>query len=142
MTYMTGRAVVKAAAEVVRKVKSHAADILECDVSDLELRPDGRVGIIGVPQQEITFRDVSLRAHWAVGGPIIGSDSFAYDKPTIYLKRTVVSGLTFPRIGVFLFILLFATSKWTRRPARLRCLRLGQPATLESDQSNVGRGTF
>ena len=53
MTYMTGRAMVKAAAEVVRKVKSHAADILECDVSDLELRPDGRVGIIGVPQKEI-----------------------------------------------------------------------------------------
>jgi CO/xanthine dehydrogenase Mo-binding subunit len=103
VTYMTGRAVVTAAGEVVRKIKSHAADMLECDLSDLELRPDGRVGIIGVPQKEITFQEVSLRAHWAIGGPIIGSDSFAYDQPTIDPKRTVVTGLTFPRIGVFLF---------------------------------------
>jgi CO/xanthine dehydrogenase Mo-binding subunit len=63
----------------------------------------GLIGIIGVPQKEISFRDVSGRAHWAFGGPIIGSDSFAYDKPTIDPKRTVVSGLTFPRIGVWLF---------------------------------------
>lgn len=102
VTYMTGQAEVKAA-EVVRKVKSRAADILECDVSDLELRPDGRVGIIGLPQKEIEFRDVSLRAPWAVGGPIIGSDSFACDKPIINSKRTVMSELTFLRIGVFLF---------------------------------------
>ena len=90
---MTGQAVVKkAAAEVVRKVKSRAATA-----------PDGRVGIIGVPQKEIEFRDVSLRAPWGVGGPIIGSDSFACDKSIIDPERTVMSELTFPRIGVFLF---------------------------------------
>ncbi|MGH6988882.1 MAG: xanthine dehydrogenase family protein molybdopterin-binding subunit [Stellaceae bacterium] len=103
VTYMTGRAVVAAAGEVTRKIKAQAADMLECASSDLELRPGGRVGIVGVPQKEVTFRDVSLRAHWAAGGPIIGTDSLVYDKPTIDPKRTVVSGLPFPQIGVFSF---------------------------------------
>ena len=103
VTYMTGRAVIAAAEEVTQKIKSHAAEMLECAVSDLELREGGRMGIVGVPQREVTFQDVSLRAHWAVGGPIIGSNSLVYDKPTIDPKRTVVSGLPFPQIGVFAF---------------------------------------
>jgi CO/xanthine dehydrogenase Mo-binding subunit len=103
VTYMTGRAVIGAAKEVVQKIKTHAADVLECAVTDLEIRDGGRVGIIGIAQKEISFQDVALRAHWAVGGPIIGSDSLVYDKPTIDPKRTVVSGLPFPQIGVFSF---------------------------------------
>jgi CO/xanthine dehydrogenase Mo-binding subunit len=103
VTYMTGRAIVAAAAEVERKIKAHAADMLECAAQDLELREGGRVGIAGVPQKELTFRDVSLRAHWAVGGPIMGSDSLVYDKPTVDPKRTVASGVPFPQIGVFSF---------------------------------------
>jgi CO/xanthine dehydrogenase Mo-binding subunit len=103
VTYMTGRAVIGAAKEVVQKIKTHAADVLECPVTDLEIRDGGRVGIMGIAQKEISFRDVALRAHWAVGGPIIGSDSLVYDKPTIDPKRTVVSGLPFPQIGVFSF---------------------------------------
>ena len=103
VTYMTGRAVVGAAADMVHKVKQHAAEMLECGDSDLELRDGGRIGIVGVPQKEVTFRDVSVRAHWGAGGPIIGSESVMYDKPTIDPKRTVVSGLPFPQIGVFSF---------------------------------------
>jgi len=104
VTYMTGRAVVGAAGEVARKIKVHAAEMLECGETDLELREGGRVGIVGIPQKEVTFRDVSLRAHWAVGGPIIGAESVMYDKPTIVdPKRTVFSGLPFPQIGVFSF---------------------------------------
>ncbi len=103
VTYMTGRAVVGAASEVARKIKEHAADMLECGVADLELRQGGRVGIVGVPQKELTFQDVSLRAHWAAGGPIIGAESLIYNKPTIDPKRTIVSGLPFPQIGVFSF---------------------------------------
>lgn len=103
VTYMTGRAVIGAAKEVVRQIMAHAAEMLECGVSDLELRDGGRVGIVGVPQSEVAFRDVSLRAHWAAGGPIIGSHSLVYDKPAIDPKRTMVSGLPFPQIGVFTF---------------------------------------
>jgi len=103
VTYMAGRAVLGAADAVINKIKEHAAEMLECGVSDLELREGGRVGIVGVPQKEVSFQDVSLRAHWAVGGPIIGADSLIYNKPTIDPKRTVVSGLPFPQIGVFSF---------------------------------------
>ena len=46
---------------------------------------------------------MALRSHWGVGGPIIGSNSLVYDKPTIDPKRTIVSGLPFPQIGVFSF---------------------------------------
>ena len=103
VTHMTGRAVVLAAAEVERKIKAHAAEIMECAEADLELRPGGRVGLIGVPAKELTFRDVSLRAHWAVGGPIVGTGSLIYDKPTVDPKRTVASGVPFAQIGIFSF---------------------------------------
>jgi CO/xanthine dehydrogenase Mo-binding subunit len=103
VTYMTGRAVIGAANEVVEKIKTHAADMLECAMADLEIRDGGRVGIVGIAQKEVSFRDVALRSHWGVGGPIIGSNSFVYDKPTIDPKRTIVSGLPFPQIGVFSF---------------------------------------
>lgn len=103
VTYMTGRAVLGAAGNVLDKIKEHAAEMLECGVSDLEVRQGGRVGIVGIPQKEVSFEDVSLRAHWAVGGPIIGAESLIYNKPTIDPKRTIVSGLPFPQIGVFSF---------------------------------------
>ena len=45
VTYTTGRAVLTAAQEVERQVKTHAAEMLECAESDLELRPGGSVEI-------------------------------------------------------------------------------------------------
>ena len=103
VTYMAGRAVVAAAAKVEAEIKRHAADMLECDASDLELRSGGRVGIRGVPATEISFQDVSMRSHWAVGGQIIGTETLVYDKATVDPKRTIATGVPFPQIGVFNF---------------------------------------
>lgn len=103
VTYMVGRAVITAAAEVEAKLKAHAADIFECSVDDLALLPGGKVGLVGVPGKELTFGDISARAHWAVGGPIIGNGSLLYDMPTVDPKRTVATGVPFPQIGVFSF---------------------------------------
>jgi CO/xanthine dehydrogenase Mo-binding subunit len=103
VTYTTGRAVVGAAAEVERQIKAHAAEILECSALDLELRPGGRVGIIGVPEKELPFVAVSARAHWRKGGPIIGTHAWVFDQPTVDPKRAVVRGLPFPQIGVYAF---------------------------------------
>lgn len=103
VTYVAGRSVVGAAAEVERCLKAHASEMLECGVDDLELRPGGRVGIQGVPQREVTFAAISGRAHWAAGGPIIGSHSWVFDQATFDPKRVVATGLPFPRIGVFSF---------------------------------------
>jgi CO/xanthine dehydrogenase Mo-binding subunit len=103
VTYTTGRAVVAAADEVERKVKEHAAEMLECAPVDLELRPGGRVGIVGVPGKSVGFHEVSARAHWARGGPIVGTNSYVFDKPSVDPKRAVAIGLPFPQIGVFAF---------------------------------------
>lgn len=103
VTYTTGRAVVAAAQEVERKIKEHASEMLECDVADLELRPGGMVGLVGVPEKALSFFEVSARAHWARGGPIIGTNSLMFDKPSIDPKRAIAIGLPFPQIGVFSF---------------------------------------
>jgi CO/xanthine dehydrogenase Mo-binding subunit len=103
VTYMVGRAIITAAAEVEAKIKAHAADIFECSVDDLTLMPGGKVGLVGVPGKELAFGDISARAHWAVGGPIIGSGSLVYDLPTVDPKRTIATGVPFPQIGVFSF---------------------------------------
>ncbi|MFO0987163.1 MAG: xanthine dehydrogenase family protein molybdopterin-binding subunit [Alphaproteobacteria bacterium] len=103
VTYTTGRAVVAAALEVEKQIKQHASEMLECDVADLELRPGGRVGIVGVPDKAVSFFEVSARAHWARGGPIIGHKSLVFERPSVDPKRAIAVGLPFPQIGAFAF---------------------------------------
>ncbi len=103
VTYTTGRAVVAAAGKVARQIQEHAAEMFECAVEDVELRDGGQVGIKGVPDKTLSFLDISLRAHWAVGGPIVGADTLVFDRPSVDPKRAVVKGLPFPQIGVYSF---------------------------------------
>ncbi len=103
VTYMTGISVLGAAAEVERKIKEHAAEILECSAQDLELVPGGFVAVKGIPHRRVGFAAVSGRAHWAAGGPIIGSHSWVFDQKTVDPKRASVVGLPFPQIGAFVF---------------------------------------
>jgi CO/xanthine dehydrogenase Mo-binding subunit len=106
VTYMAGRSVVEAAAEVEKKLKQHAGEILECAVDDLELRPGGRVGVKGVPGHELSFAAISGRAHWAAGGPIIGSHTWVFDQKTVDPKRAAATGMPFRQIGIFSFTAL------------------------------------
>lgn len=106
VTYTTGRAVVGATLEVERQIKAHAAEMLECAVDDLELRPGGFVGIKGVPQKQLPYLAVSARAHWRTGGPIVGAKTLVYEGKTIDPKRAVATGLPFGQIGVFSFLAL------------------------------------
>jgi CO/xanthine dehydrogenase Mo-binding subunit len=103
VTYTTGRSVRAAAGEVERQAKEHAAEMLECSVADLELRPGGAIGIAGVPGQQVTFREISRRAHWRVGGPIIGTHAWVFDKASIDPKRAVAIGNPSKGAGVFSF---------------------------------------
>ncbi|MDE0148482.1 MAG: xanthine dehydrogenase family protein molybdopterin-binding subunit [Rhodospirillaceae bacterium] len=103
ITYTTGRSVVAAADKVAEQIKRHASEIFECAVEDLELRDGGRVGIKGVPDKELSFFEVSGRAHWAAGGPIVGTDTWVYNQPSVDPKRAVARGLPFPQIGVYSF---------------------------------------
>ena len=103
VTYVAGRSVVGAAAEVEKQLKRHASEMLECSAEDLELLPGGKIAIKGVAQRAVSFADVSGRAHWAVGGPIIGSHSWVFDQQTMDPKRAIAIGLPFARIGVYSF---------------------------------------
>jgi CO/xanthine dehydrogenase Mo-binding subunit len=103
VTYVAGRSVVGAAAEVEAKLKQQASEMLECAPEDLELLPGGKVAIKGVSQRAVTFAEISGRAHWAAGGPIIGTHSWVFDQKTVDPKRSVVSGLPFSQIGIYSF---------------------------------------
>ncbi|VTU19182.1 xanthine dehydrogenase family protein molybdopterin-binding subunit [Variovorax sp. PBL-E5] len=103
VTYVTGRSVVGAAAEVEDKLKQQASQMLECAPEDLELLPGGRVAIKGVSQRAVSFAEISGRAHWAAGGPIIGTHSWVFDQKTIDPKRAIANGLPFSQIGIYSF---------------------------------------
>jgi hypothetical protein len=91
VTYVAGRSVVGAAAEIERQLKRHASEMLECSVDDLELLPGGKVAIKGVAQKAVSFADISGRAHWATGGPLIGTHSWVFDEKTFDPKRAAPS---------------------------------------------------
>lgn len=103
VTYMVGRAVAAASERVKERIFEHAAEMLECATEDLELRPGGLVGIAGVPDREVSFAAVSGRAHWAIGGPIMGHDSLMYDGERFDPKRAVIKGFPFANIGTYVF---------------------------------------
>ena len=103
ITFMTGRSVVGAAAEVEKQLKQHAAEMLECAIEDLELVAGGAVAVKGIPDKKIGFFEIAKRSHWFAGGPIIGSHSWTYERPTIDPKRAAAIGLPFPRIGAYSF---------------------------------------
>ena len=102
VTYTTGRAVAGAAGEVLRQAMGHAAEMLDVPIEDLELREGGRIAIRG-SNTDLPFAAISGRAHWAKGGPIVGSHTLVFDEPTHDPKRAIALGLPFPRIGVFSF---------------------------------------
>ncbi len=103
VTYTTGRAVVGAAGKVEEQLKAYAAEMLECAVGDLELRPGGRIGVEGVPDMEVPFAAISARCHWAVGGPVVGSDTLVFDGEAFDPKRALFDGFPFGAIGAWIF---------------------------------------
>ena len=122
-TYLTGRSVVAAAAEVEKKLKEHAGAMLECAADDLELLSGGHIAIKGVPQRSVSFADISGRAHWAFGGPIIGSSTCVFDQATFDPKRVVVLGLPFARIGVYSFSAMIVEVEVDDATGRVKVLR-------------------
>jgi CO/xanthine dehydrogenase Mo-binding subunit len=104
VTYMLGRAVGEAAEIVKKKIFKHASALLECDESDLELRPGGVVGVVGAPGIKTSFLDVSLRAHWGTGGPIIGESAFVFDAGELDPKYAFTKGfMSWASCGVYTF---------------------------------------
>ena len=103
VTYTAGRAVVGAAEEMTQKLFVHAAEMMECAPEDLELRPGGAVGIKGVAAREVSFADISGRAHFRAGGPIMGSYALMYDGDKVDPKRALLDGFVFDNFGIYVF---------------------------------------
>jgi len=66
-TFNNGRAVVEAAREVRRQLLELAAQALEAAVDDLDLA-DGRVGVRGSPDRQVTIAELAATAH---GGALL-----------------------------------------------------------------------
>jgi len=103
VTYMTGRAVVGAASSVIEQLKERAASMMECATEDLEMRPGGFIGIKGVPDAEVSYRDISGFSHWVEGGPVIGTNSLAFDGEKFDPKRGFIKGFPFGKVGAWVF---------------------------------------
>jgi CO/xanthine dehydrogenase Mo-binding subunit len=103
VTYTAGRAVKAASLEAVEQLKRIASDMFECGPGDVELRPGGRLGVLGVPGKELTFAEISGCAHWVAGGPVVGSNSFVYDGEGFDPKRSVMAGFPFGKMGAWIF---------------------------------------
>lgn len=101
-TYMTGRAVAVATVEMRQKMFEHAAQIFECAPVDIELRPNGEVGVKGIPRT-ITFKDIALHSLFRAGGPISATHGFVFDGPRFDPKRAAIDRLAFANLGVYTF---------------------------------------
>src|SRR5215831_11408874 len=53
--------------------------------------------------QSLYLADISLRAHYGLGGPIIGEHAFVYDGEPFDPKRCTMTGFAFSNLGVHMF---------------------------------------
>ncbi len=105
-TYVVGKAVTEAAGEVRDQILRHAAEIFECAIEDVELRPGGMAGIRGVPDAAVPFAGIAGRALYASGGPISGAYNWLFEPEDADPKRSLINGFTLPGVGVFTFAAL------------------------------------
>ena len=101
-TYMTGRAVATATTEMRGRMLDQAAKMMECAPSDLELRPGGAIGLVGVPKV-VSFKEVALHSLFRSGGPIAATHGFVFDGPPFDPKRASIHRLAFSNLGIYTF---------------------------------------
>lgn len=103
ITYMLGQVIAQAADDVKNQLFRHAADMLACDIADLELRLGGWVAVKS-SNQALTFAQISRRAHFKDGGPIIGRGSYVYKAGEMDPDAATTSGMmSMDQIGNFVF---------------------------------------
>jgi CO/xanthine dehydrogenase Mo-binding subunit len=101
-TYMTGRAVAVATVEMRDEMFKPAAELIECAVEDLEVKPGGLVGVKGAPV-DVSFKQIALHALFKSGGPIAAAHGFVFDGPGFDPKRAAVHQLAFANLGIYTF---------------------------------------
>jgi len=80
--------VYRACLAVKDKLFQFASEMLQCPVSNLELRSGGKVGIQGVPDAELPFMAIAQRGMYDSGGPIIGTHAYYMQEQKVDHTRT------------------------------------------------------
>ncbi|BCJ86324.1 hypothetical protein skT53_13090 [Effusibacillus dendaii] len=97
-TFMAGRAVLQAAEDAIKQLRSVAAIVLRCPPEDLEIG-EGRVFLKANPARGIAIKDIAHGYKYpngnAVGGEIIGRGSYILRHLT-HLDRETGSGVPGP----------------------------------------------
>lgn len=104
VTYMVGRAIGQATEVVREKMFKLAADMLECNPKDLELRLGGIIGVEGT-DHSVSFSQIAAKSIWFAdgGGPIIGTGSVMHNEP-LDPKHTLLAGfVSFDNVGALTF---------------------------------------
>ncbi len=101
-TYMTGRAVAVATVEMRDIMFQRAAELIECAVEDLEVKPGAMIGVKGAPL-DVSFKQIALHALFKSGGPIAATHGFVFDGPGFDPKRAAVHQLAFANLGVYTY---------------------------------------
>lgn len=104
VTYMVGRAVGQATEVVRQKMFKLAADMLECNETDLELRAGGIIGVEGT-DHAVTFQQVAAKSIWFAdgGGPVIGTGSVMHNEPLDPMHTLLAGFVSFDNVGAFTF---------------------------------------
>ncbi|MDH3234144.1 MAG: xanthine dehydrogenase family protein molybdopterin-binding subunit, partial [Alphaproteobacteria bacterium] len=108
-TYTTGRAVKAAADAVAAEILVHAAAMLGCEPEQAALLPGGVIGVSAVEEgsplinKTVSFEDVAGRSHYAVGGPIVATNTFVYDGSPFDREGSRMKGIAFGNMGAYIF---------------------------------------
>jgi CO/xanthine dehydrogenase Mo-binding subunit len=79
-TFVAGNSARLAAIEIRQKLLESAAEVLEADPADLEIR-DGLISVRGVPDRSVDYAKVARRRLLRQGGGLLVANAF-YDPPT------------------------------------------------------------
>jgi CO/xanthine dehydrogenase Mo-binding subunit len=103
ITYMLGHVIAQATDDIKDQLFEHAAALLNSDVSALELQSDGWI-TLKESNKGVSFAQISRRAHFKEGGPIIGRGSYVYKGGDIEADLADTSGMmSIDQLGNFVF---------------------------------------
>jgi 4-hydroxybenzoyl-CoA reductase subunit alpha len=71
VTFMAGHAVARAGKEIVEKLKPYAAEVLECDEGDIEVR-DAKMFVASDPERSVPWEETA-RKYFNDSGPLVGT---------------------------------------------------------------------
>lgn len=99
-TYTVGNAVKAAAADAKQQLLELAANVLEANPADLYIE-EGKVKVKGSPGKGIAVRELGAISNWAMGGPIVGKNSFMVSGHVYDPAK--VKGMPFGTFAGFIF---------------------------------------